>query len=339
MPCPFVHLSLEERRQLARLREQKIAIDEIARRLGRHRSTIYRELRRNWWHDAEVPQAKGYWPVTAQQLADGRRRSWSKLARHSDLRMAVIERLKDGWSPEQIAGRLKVEPGGALQHRLCHETIYRFVYSAEGQSQELARYLPERRRKRQPRRARRPRSLVFPETSRIRYRPEAVNVRAEFGHWEADLMIFRKEHGPANVATVVERKSRFTVLFRNNDRRSKPLMGRLIEVLAPLPQIARRSLTFDRGLEFVSWRELEAGMGAKAWFCDPQAPWQKGGVENMNRRVRRYLPADTVLLTLADRSMMSICDRLNGTPRKCLGWQTPAEVFRQELLASGSWSG
>ncbi|TNC46254.1 IS30 family transposase [Rubellimicrobium rubrum] len=319
MPCSFVHLSLEERRQLARLREQKIAVDEIACRLGRHRSTIYRELKRNFWHDAEVPQAEGYWPVTAQQLAVGRRRSSCKLLRHPQLCAAVVERLKDGWSPEQIAGRLKVEPGSQSQHRLCHDTITRFVYSAEGQSQELARHLPERRRKRRPRFARSPRSLVFPEAARIHHRPEAVNAREEFGHWEADLMIFRKEHGPANIATVVERKSRFTVLFRNNDRRSKSLMGRLIDLLSPLPQAARQSLTFDRGLEFVSWRELEAGMGAKAWFCDPQAPWQKGSVENMNRRVRRYFPADTVLLTLADRSMRSICDRLNGTLRKCLG--------------------
>nr|WP_281282931.1 helix-turn-helix domain-containing protein [Rubellimicrobium rubrum] len=110
MPCPFVHLSLEERWQLARLREQKIAVDEIARVLGRHRSTIYRELRRNWWHDAEVPQADGTWPVTAQQLADGQRRSTCKLLRRPGLQAAVVERLKDGWSPEQIAGRLKVEP-------------------------------------------------------------------------------------------------------------------------------------------------------------------------------------------------------------------------------------
>lgn len=254
MPCPFIHLSLEERRQLARLRESKLSVSGMARALGRHRSTIYRELTRNWWHDAEVPQAAGYWPVTAQQLADGRRRSSCKLLRHPQLCAAVIERLKDGWSPEQIAGRLKVEPESRPQHRLCHETIYRFVYSAEGQSQELARYLPERRRVRKPRRARKPRSLVFPEASRIHQRPEAVNARAEFGHWEADLMIFRKEHGPANVATLVERKSRFTVLFRNNDRRSKPLMGRLIDLLSPLPQPARQSLTFDRGLEFVCKR-------------------------------------------------------------------------------------
>ncbi|MBP1807502.1 IS30 family transposase [Rubellimicrobium aerolatum] len=148
-------------------------------------------------------------------------------------------------------------------------------------------------------------------------------------------MIFRKELGPTNVATMVERRSRYTVLFRNNDRRSRPLMARLIEVLSPLPQHARQSLTFDRGLEFVSWRELEAGMGAKAWFCDPQAPWQKGSVENMNRRVRRYLPSDTVLLALADRDMRSISDRLNATPRKCLGFRTPAEAFRDGLLEEG----
>nr|WP_281282929.1 IS30 family transposase [Rubellimicrobium rubrum] len=93
---------------------------------------------------------------------------------------------------------------------------------------------------------------MFPETSRIDHRPEAVNARQEFGHWEADLMILRKQHRPANVATVVERKSRFTLLFRNKDRRSKPLMGKLIDLLSPLPQVARQSPTFDRGLEFVS---------------------------------------------------------------------------------------
>jgi IS30 family transposase len=127
----------------------------------------------------------------------------------------------------------------------------------------------------------------------IRNRPQAVKDRQVSGHWEADLMIFRKEHGLANVATVVERVSRYTAIFRNNDRRSKPLMDNLINLLSPLPRHARQSLTFDRGLEFVSWRELEKGLGAQAWFCDPQAPWQKPTVENTNRRVRRWLPRET----------------------------------------------
>lgn len=146
-------------------------------------------------------------------------------------------------------------------------------------------------------------------------------------------MIFRKEHGAANIATVVERKSRYTVLLRNNDRRSKPIMGQLIRHLAPLPAQARQSLTFDRGLEFVSWRELERGMGTAAWFCDAQAPWQKGTVENTNKRVRRCLPPETIVLEVTNQEIRSLCDRLNDTPRKCLGFRTPTEIFSQHLMA------
>lgn len=109
-------------------------------------------------------------------------------------------------------------------------------------------------------------------------------------------------------------------------------MNRLMAVMEPLPQPARRSITFDRGIEFRNWRKLEPGIGTEVWFCDPQAPWQKGAVENLNRRARRYLPRDTVLAALSDHSMKAICDRLNGTPRKCLGWKTPAEAFRDEMM-------
>ena len=330
MPSSYVYLGLEERRRISRLREAKVPVAEIAAVLGRHRSTIYREIARNWWRDAEVPQAEGYWPLTAQELAQGRRHARAKLERHAALRDAVVDRLRAGWSPEQIAGRLRVEPGAP--HRLCHETIYRLGYGPRGQSEELARHLPSRRRRRRPRHARKPRSPVVPEHARIRHRPEAVGRRAEFGHWECDLMIFRKEHGAANVATAVERATRYTVLFRNNDRRSKPIMGRLIDELAPLPAEARRSVTAGGGFEFVSWRELDAGLGAKAWFCDPQAPWQKPTVENTNGRLRRHLPRDTDVLSVPDRVVRAIQDRLNATPRKCLGWRTPAEAFRDEIM-------
>ena len=334
MARSFVQLSLDERRIIAQMNERKISQAEIARKLGRDRSTICRELRRNFWHDREVPIAEGYWHVTAHRLAAARRRQYRKLLRDPLLCAAVIERLQDGWSPEQISGRIRLWSGA--QTKLSHETIYQYVYSKEGQEKQLARYLPERRRKRRPRYARKPRSLVFPMECAIRNRPECINSRQEFGHWEADLMIFRKEHGSANIATIVERKSRYTVLFRNNDRRSKPIMNQLIHHLAPLPARARQSLTFDRGLEFTSWRELDAGMGAAAWFCDPQAPWQKGTVENTNKRVRRYLPPETVVLDITDQDIRALCDRLNDTPRKCLEFRTPKEVFRQHLLAMDS---
>ena len=330
MPSSYVHLGLEERRRIHHLREAKVPVAEIAAVLGRHRSTIHREIARNWWHDVEVPQAEGYWPLTAQDLAVRRRRAMAKLERHAELRDAVVDRLRAGWSPEQIAGRLRVEP--AARQRLCHETIYRFVYSSRGRSEELARYLPERRRRRRPRLARKPRGAVFPEHAAIRHRPEAVGQRAEFGHWEADLMIFRREHGLANVTTLVERRSRYVVLLRNNDRQSKPIVNKLIEALAPLPAEARRSVTFDRGSEFAAWRALGPGLGARAWFCDPQAPWQKGTVENTNRRARRWLPRDTDVLSVPDRAIGGLRDRLNATPRKCLGWRTPAEAFRDHLM-------
>ncbi len=335
MARSFVQLSMDERRIIARMHERKISQAEIARALRRDRSTICRELRRNFWHDRDVPIAEGYWHVTAHGMASDRRRKYRKLLRDPQLCAAVVDRLKDGWSPEQISGRLRLISGSSA--RLSHETIYQYVYSREGQDQQLARHLPERRRKRRPRHARKPRSLVFPVECAIRNRPDAINSRNEFGHWEADLMIFRKEHGSANVATVVERKSRYTVLFRNNDRRSKPIMNQLINHLAPLPAHARQSLTFDRGLEFVSWRELQKGMGTAAWFCDPQAPWQKGTVENTNKRVRRYLPPETVVLDVTNQEIRSLCERLNATPRKCLGFQTPTEVFSQHLLALDGW--
>ena len=163
--------------------------------------------------------------MTAQSQADRRRSRRRKLERLPGLRAEVIRCLNEGWSPEQIAGRLRIEP--AAPHRLCHETIYQYVYSVEGQSAQLARLLPERRRKRKPRHARTPRNRVFPVETSIHNRPSEINDRSQFGNWEGDLMIFERAQGDANVATLVERKTRYTVLLRNNDRKSKPLMNRL----------------------------------------------------------------------------------------------------------------
>ena len=145
-------------------------------------------------------------------------------------------------------------------------------------------------------------------------------------------MIFGRAQGAMNVASLVERKTRYAVLFRNNDRSSTHLMNTLMNVMEPLLQTVRRAITFDRGFEFREWRKLKSGIGTESWFCDPQAPWQKGSVENLNKRARRYLPRDTQLAALSNRNIKAICERLNGTPRKCTGWKTPAEVFREEII-------
>ncbi len=145
-------------------------------------------------------------------------------------------------------------------------------------------------------------------------------------------MMFRKEHGKVNVTSLVERVSRYAVVMRNEDRQSEPIMEALIRGLAPLPADARQSITFDRGTKFSAWRHLKAGIGADAWFRDPQAPYQKGTVENTNNRLRNYLPRSTAPTALTYRYLRSICHRLNTTPCKCLDYRTPAEVFKSKLI-------
>ena len=329
MPRSYNLLNLEERRKIARWLDAKMPVLEMAHHLGRHRSTIHRELKRNRLVDAELQYLSGYYALTAQSKAEARRSGLRKLVRHSDLREAVVDRLKTGWTPEQIAGRLRRD-GNAL--RVSHETIYQFVYSKDGHAIDLWRHLPEHRRRRRGRGKRRAQAARFADELSISNRPVVVAARKEFGHWEGDLIQFRKELGPVNVTSLVERVSRFTLLLKNADRKSKPVMEMIISGLSPLPFQARRSITFDRGFEFLAWPQLQAGLGVATWYCDPRSPWQKGTNENTNGRARRYLPRDTDPSALTHRTLTTICQQLNATPRKCLGYRTPAEVFRENVL-------
>jgi len=333
MPRSYVHLSLEDRRKIARWHDARMPVLEIAARLGRHRATIHRELKRNRFVDAELQDLSGYYALNAQSKAEARRAGLRKLIRHRDLRDVIIDWLKTGWTPEQIAGRLRLD-GSELQ--VSHETIYQFAYSKDGQAIDLWRHLPEHRRRRRGRGKRRSQVHRFADELSIKNRPEVVDAREEFGHWEGDLIHFRKELGQANVTSLVERVSRFTVLLKNADRKSKAVMDGIISGLSPLPFTARRSITFDRGFEFLAWPHLQAGLGVTTWFCDPKSPWQKGTNENTNGRARRHLPRDTDPIGLTNRSLAAICRSLNTTPRKCLGYRTPAEVFREKVLADAA---
>ena len=329
MGSHYSHLTLEERRKIDKWHDAKMPVPEIADRLGRAPSSIYRELKRNIYEDTEIPELNGYYSVTAQNAYERRRAIHRKLIVNPELKAAVEDRLKAGWSPEQIAGRMRLERHPV---RVSHETICRFAYSKDGRAEAFYRHLPEHRKRRRPRSYRRHHRTHIFDSQSLSHRPEAVSERTEFGHWECDLMMFRKEHGKINVTSLVERVSRYTVVMRNEDRQSKPIMEALIEGLAPLPADARQSITFDRGTEFSAWRKLKDGIGADSWFCDPQAPWQKGTVENTNHRLRKYLPRSTDPTALTNRHLRSICHRLNSTPRKCLGYRTPAEVFESEIM-------
>lgn len=216
--------------------------------------------------------------------------------------------------------------------RVCQETIYRHIYSKEGLRDELWWYLPTHRVARRPRRTRKKHPPKFHRDVSILFRPDDVAHRRQFGHWEVDSMLFEQKLGQNDVTSLVERMSRFTLILKNPNKRTKPVMGKIIKAVKDLPYIARRSITFDRGSEFMGWLHLQAETGTQTWFCDPSSPWQKGTVENTNRRARRWLPRKRDLRSMTDEEMKAICDRLNNTPRKCLEWKTPAEVFREKMM-------
>ncbi len=329
MEAKYKQLSIAERRKIERWHAAEVPATEMARQLGRHRSTVFRELKRNYFSDESMPKYAGYYGAAAQLQVAERRSKKRKLIQFPTLCQRVIERIKHGWTPEQIAGRMQYE---GIKPRVCQETIYRYIYSTDGMKQELWWYLPNHRKYRRPRYTRKKRPSKFHRDVSILFRPDDVAHRRQFGHWEGDLMLFKQHFGQANVTSLVERVSRFTVILKNDSKKTKPVMGKIIKAIRTLPQSARKSITFDRGTEFVSWPHLQAEIGTQSWFCDPSAPWQKGTVENTNRRARRWLPRKLDPTTLTNHHLKMICQNLNETPRRCLGWKTPAEVFAEKML-------
>lgn len=328
-PRKHKHLSLEERRQIYFLLGRKVSVVEIARQLDRHHSTIYREIQRNSYWDEEDHKNNAYYPVNAQEYYRRRRQSLRLLERYPDLKSFVIEKIKAYWSPDQIAGYLKRL--GISMFYACAETIYRFVYSAEGKDSGLYRYLFKGRKNRRRMFARKPRGNRVPDHHGIAYRPAIVDGRETFGHWEGDLMIFNREHGKANVTSLIERKSRYTVLAKNDNRRPEAVAKTMSKQLEGLPRHMTQTMTLDRGFEFMRYPLLHQALGMKAYFCDPQAPWQKGAVECNNNRIRRFLPREVDLKSVSDADIYDISVIMNNTPRRCLGYRTPQEVLDEYL--------
>jgi IS30 family transposase len=319
MGCDYEQLSLEDRCEIAGLQAQGCSIRQIAAALDRQPSTVSRELKRN--SGATV----GYKPSYAHEQTKARRWSGSRLEREPDLRRAVLERLARGWSPEQVAGRLAREAGHAV---ISHETIYRFIYAQIARTKDYRwrRYLPRAKSKRGFRGRRGGSSASFIEGRiSIAQRPPQAADRTNPGHWEADLMLFAK-YGQA-VLAVHERSSRLTAMLRQPSKAAAPVLAALADLLTPLPPQLRQTITFDNGTEFAFHHRLRDRIDILTFFCDPHAPWQKGGIENAIGRLRRTLPRKTDLSTLLPRQLRDIAGRYNHTPRKCLDFRTPAEVF------------
>lgn len=312
-------LTESDRAVLAQLLELKIPKKEIARRLHKHRATIYRELARN-------TGPVGYIPEEAQQRTDLRR--WVSHPRGKmhdpQIQRYVCERLKWYWSPDQIAGRSRREFRRRRHQEISRQTIYDWI----GQQP------PEQRRVWRgclrfggPRRKRRADAGRLPRAARIEGRPAIVAARRRYGDWEGDTIVGRGRRG--GLLSLVERKSGFTLLAHVPDRRAATVRAAAQKQFARLPDQLRCTATFDNGKEFAEHEQLSAATGLAIYFAEPYAAWQRGTNENTNGLIRQYVPKGTDLTAPSHRAVAAIQSSLNDRPRKRLSYRTPREVLQE----------
>jgi IS30 family transposase len=352
------YLSLAERETIDLCWAEGWSKGQIARHLGRHPATIGRELRRNrllaYPHrpplpggarrrPGPVPGSQGpgrrsrlrYRASAAQSKAEhrGRRPKPSKLATHPELQAWVQKQLADKqWSPEQISRRLRIDFPHDESMRISHEAIYQALY-VQGKGalkRELTACLRTGRALRKPRRRVDERRERIKDKLMISDRPAEVDDRAVPGHWEGDLII-GADSGSA-IGTLVERSTRFVMLLHlPADHGAEAVRDAITTQIATLPAALRRTLTWDQGIELARHTEITVAADLPIYFCDPHSPWQRGTNENTNGLLRQYFPKGTDLAVHDADHLIDIADRLNGRPRKTLGFKTPAEVLAQLL--------
>lgn len=312
----YVQLTLEERCEIHSLYKQGVSKSEIARALGRNKSTISRELKRN------MSKSGDYKPGVAHKRALSKRHDGHyKLDRHVDLKCHVLDKLRLGWSPPTIAGRLCYE---GAEVTVTAETIYRYIYESPfGQYHELYLLLPRFKPRRSKHKGRKKRSHI-PDRVSIHKRPEEVNQRLEAGHLEGDLVLFgRHKH---NLITLIDRKTRYLTIINNPDGKGADGVIRKIEKSIMSHPTKPKTVTFDNGTEFTKHAILPSKWGVLTYFCDPYSSWQKGSVEHANGIIRRWLPKNYTPDKLNDNIVANVQNTINNMPRKILGYQTPAEL-------------
>jgi IS30 family transposase len=321
-------LTVEERDDILRGICENLSARAIATRLGRTQSVISREITRNGGRD-------GYRVHAAQQRYETlkTRPKERKLEKNQRLHDTVAEKLRDDFSPEQISGRLKEDYPDDPGMHVSHETIYQALFlQARGELRtQLKLALRTGRAQRVPRGSTRPKQARIAGMVNISERPAEAEDRAVPGHWEGDLIIGKG--GKSQVATLVERHSRFVMLARiPYDRCADRVAIILSQHIGELPDQLRRSLTWDQGVEMADHAEFTVATNVPVFFCDPHSPWQRGSNENTNGLLRQYLPKGTDLSCYTQTELDEIAAKLNRRPRKTLGFKTPTEALEKVLI-------
>lgn len=321
----YKHLTLIEREKLLFFAGQGLSVAQIALALGRSRSTVYRELKRN------TSRKIGYIPANAQKRYENRRKRCRKQKRLED--PVLYELVKDRflnhhWSPEQIAGRLKLDRS---PYRISYPTIYRAIYAGMFDTPEQRRSVGNRGMKRRLRHKGKPRKSKNPDSKRgkllvehiIDERPEEANSRLRFGDWEADTVLGKR--GKACLVTLVDRKSRYLRCMKVEKRRREPVADAVVMLLQAFPC---ETITPDNGKEFAQFKNITERLhGVPLYFAHPGRPWERGTNENTNGLLREYFPKGKDITDISDVEIQRVENELNNRPRKILGYKTPTEIL------------
>jgi IS30 family transposase len=328
MPKRYKHLSQEERELIANLLSEGSSLGDIAKTVGRDKSSISRELKRN-----SPPERRRYVPCRAHARACERKTEANKHERlKNDLvRQYVKDGLVKGWSPEQISGRIQIDHPGQAIH---HEAIYQYIYHPQNPNRlEMIQLLRRAHKKRRNKSiGRKVRKTTIPNRNPIDARPKSVESRRHYGHWEGDSLISRKSKVALN--TLVERKTRLVLITKLPRKSAAETNRAVIGRLQKLPAKGRQTLTLDNGTENAKHEALSAKLGIRCYFARPYASWERGTNENTNGLIRWYLPKGTDFRTITSEQIARIEYLLNSRPRKCLGYKTPAEVAASSRCTS-----
>ena len=324
-------LTLSEREEISRGIVADLSIRSIANHLNRSPSTVSREIKRNGGYDNyRATQAD----VSAWERAH--RPKLCKLACNRTLSRTVAIKLQLNWSPEQIAGWLKIEYPNDENNHVSHETIYRslFVQARGVLKKELQQYLRSQRAIRRSKHASLKRDGLGQITNAVSIseRPASVEDRAVPGHWEGDLIAGSNN---SYIATLVERHTRYVMLAKVKNKDTESVVSALIKQSKQLPDELYKSLTWDRGKELADHERFTLETDIDVYFCDPRSPWQRGSNENTNGLLRQYFPKGTDLSVHSQTKLNAVARQLNERPRKTLEFETPAQRFNACVALTG----
>lgn len=319
----YAHLTSFERGEIYALLRAGKSIAYIASHLGRDRSTVYREVRRNGTKG-------GYNPQKAQQKYRERREECrpAKKLEHLPLWNHVIEEVGNKTPPEAVAGRLPLDYPDDPKMRISHEAIYQAIYG-DTRLHFLIKDLPQARPKRRKRgQGKTRRGPAIPNRVDIQQRPKEVEERIRFGDWEADLVVGAGQKG--YIVTLVERRTRMLLSRKIDSKNADTTADAIIDAFMDVPKSWVKTITFDNGTEFAGHERIALATGAATYFAAPYASYQRGTNENTNGLIRRYLPKNMSFEHLEQKQLDWIVEQLNNRPRKILGYRTPNEVYQNE---------